>query len=67
MTPPPDRTRRSGPGAGPRVPDATPDRDDTPDRDATRIVCERCGTVMFDRHCKVVCPNCGYLRDCSDP
>ncbi|MEZ4417415.1 MAG: gamma carbonic anhydrase family protein [Gemmatimonadota bacterium] len=30
-------------------------------------VCERCGFSMYDRHCKVVCPNCGYLRDCSDP
>jgi len=29
--------------------------------------CERCGHDMYDRHCKVVCPNCGYLRDCSDP
>ncbi|MCA9736373.1 MAG: gamma carbonic anhydrase family protein [Gemmatimonadota bacterium] len=29
--------------------------------------CERCGFSMYDRHCKVVCPNCGYLRDCSDP
>ena len=29
--------------------------------------CERCGHTMYDRHCKVVCPNCGYLRDCSDP
>lgn len=30
-------------------------------------VCEICGTVMYDRHCKIACPNCGYLRDCSDP
>jgi len=30
-------------------------------------LCERCGFEMYDRHCKVVCPNCGYLRDCSDP
>ena len=29
--------------------------------------CERCGHDMYDRHCKVICPNCGYLRDCSDP
>lgn len=31
------------------------------------IICERCGAEMFDRHCKVLCPNCGYQRDCSDP
>ena len=30
-------------------------------------VCEICGTLMYDRHCKIVCPGCGYLRDCSDP
>ena len=30
-------------------------------------VCECCGTVMFDHNCKIVCPNCGYKRDCSDP
>jgi hypothetical protein len=29
--------------------------------------CERCATRMDDRHCKIVCPNCGYQRDCSDP
>lgn len=30
-------------------------------------VCELCGTTMYDHHCKIVCPNCGYKRDCSDP
>lgn len=30
-------------------------------------MCERCGAEMVERHCKIVCPNCGYLRDCSDP
>lgn len=29
--------------------------------------CEICGAVMFDHSCKIVCPNCGYRRDCSDP
>jgi len=29
--------------------------------------CEACGTVMYGLHCKIVCPNCGYKRDCSDP
>ncbi len=29
--------------------------------------CERCGGRMLDRHCKLVCLNCGYQRDCSDP
>ena len=29
--------------------------------------CEMCGTEMFSLHCKLICPNCGYRRDCSDP
>jgi ribosomal protein L37E len=29
--------------------------------------CECCGTRMFDHNCKIICPNCGYKRDCSDP
>jgi rubrerythrin len=29
--------------------------------------CELCGTTMYDHNCKIVCPNCGYKRDCSDP
>lgn len=29
--------------------------------------CERCGGPMLARHCKLVCMNCGYQRDCSDP
>ncbi len=29
--------------------------------------CELCGAEFFGLHCKLVCPNCGYRRDCSDP
>jgi carbonic anhydrase/acetyltransferase-like protein (isoleucine patch superfamily) len=29
--------------------------------------CDLCGGPALDRHCKVVCLNCGYQRDCSDP
>jgi ribosomal protein L37E len=29
--------------------------------------CEICGSKMYGLHCKLVCPNCGYHRDCSDP
>ncbi len=29
--------------------------------------CEVCGQEMYGLHCKFVCPNCGYRRDCSDP
>ena len=30
-------------------------------------VCERCGERMEERQCKILCPNCGHMRDCSDP
>ena len=30
-------------------------------------VCERCGEQMQERQCKILCPNCGHMRDCSDP
>jgi rubrerythrin len=29
-------------------------------------LCDRCGFEMFERNCKVVCPNCGSRYDCSD-
>ncbi len=29
--------------------------------------CELCGSEMFGLHCKLICSNCGYRRDCSDP
>ncbi len=28
--------------------------------------CERCGTVVIETYCKVLCTNCGYMRDCND-
>ena len=35
--------------------------------ESDRVVCELCGGPVLDRHCKVVCLNCGFQRDCSDP
>ena len=29
--------------------------------------CDCCGSTMVDAQCKVRCPNCGFLRDCTDP
>ena len=29
--------------------------------------CERCGHPVLERHCKLICANCGFQRDCSDP
>ncbi len=32
------------------------------------IHCDICDSVMhYDGSCKIVCGNCGYVRDCSDP
>lgn len=30
-------------------------------------LCDLCGSPMHEIHCKLVCPTCGYKRDCSDP
>ena len=29
-------------------------------------ICDRCGSVMYEKNCKVTCPNCGNRFDCSD-
>jgi predicted metal-dependent hydrolase len=29
-------------------------------------VCDRCGSEMYEKNCKVTCPNCGNRFDCSD-
>ena len=28
-------------------------------------ICDRCGHEMYERNCKVTCPNCGNRFDCS--
>ena len=28
--------------------------------------CPRCGEAMIETYCKVICTNCGYMRDCND-
>ncbi|HEX6588203.1 MAG TPA: glycine oxidase ThiO [Longimicrobiales bacterium] len=28
--------------------------------------CDLCGAQMYAVHCKLICPACGYKRDCSD-
>jgi hypothetical protein len=38
-----------------------------PPADDSAHVCERCGEPMEERKCKILCRNCGYYRDCSDP
>jgi len=29
--------------------------------------CWVCGGPASKRHCKIICPRCGFMRDCSDP
>ncbi|TAK11492.1 MAG: hypothetical protein EPO32_12190 [Anaerolineae bacterium] len=29
-------------------------------------ICDRCGSRMNEKNCKVSCPNCGNRFDCSD-
>lgn len=38
-----------------------------PPRRPDGLDCEICGARMYERSCKIICPNCGYTRDCSDP
>ena len=30
-------------------------------------LCDVCGGPTHELHCKIICRNCGYTRDCSDP
>jgi hypothetical protein len=30
-------------------------------------LCDLCGSPMLERHCRLICTQCGYQRDCSDP
>jgi hypothetical protein len=30
-------------------------------------ICWCCSGRTVMRHCKIVCTNCGFMRDCSDP
>jgi uncharacterized protein len=31
-----------------------------------KYMCDRCGHEMYEKNCKVTCPNCGNRFDCSD-
>jgi len=40
----------------------------SPDDEPTgTTLCDLCGGPMMEVHCKYVCVQCGYTRDCSDP
>lgn len=32
----------------------------------TKYICDRCGHEMYEKNCKITCPNCGNRFDCSD-
>jgi uncharacterized protein len=36
------------------------------DEEKRVYICDRCGSEMHERNCKVTCPNCGNRFDCSD-
>jgi len=50
--------------APPQEPAAAP-----PARPGTAAVpvCDLCGYPIRELHCKLICDQCGYTRDCSDP
>jgi len=31
-----------------------------------KYICDKCGHEMYEKNCKVTCPNCGNRFDCSD-
>jgi predicted metal-dependent hydrolase len=35
-------------------------------KEKKKYVCDRCGHEMYEKNCKVTCPNCGNRFDCSD-
>jgi len=52
-----------------RADDVAPEAPDPPPAPvATGIpLCDLCGSPMLERHCRLICTQCGYQRDCSDP
>ncbi len=57
--PPEPDTPRSEPDRVDFDPDYVPD---------APIFCDVCGSAMeYTASCKIICRNCGYTRDCSDP
>jgi hypothetical protein len=61
--------RRPGDDApeGSRPPSGSPPPPPPPDPGDRMVACDLCGEPVLERHCKMVCHNCGYTRDCSDP
>jgi exosome complex RNA-binding protein Csl4 len=54
--------------APPIVKDAEIETEATEDHTTTVpvVYCDRCGSPMIERSCKLMCRNCGSRMDCSD-
>lgn len=48
-------------------PDPEPPRKDELLQAILKPKCDLCGSMMVEWHCRMMCPMCGYQRDCSDP
>ena len=46
---------------------AVPERNDALLQSIIKPKCDLCGSLMVEWHCRMLCPACGYQRDCSDP
>jgi len=55
-------------------PRTAPEQRDPPDpsmgepapKGVIHLVCDRCGEIMYEIRCKIMCGNCGNRFDCSD-
>jgi len=67
MSAPGDPQPDSGGGPAPAEDQWTEDAPRSDGASAGPPVCDVCGAPMYERHCRIICPRCGYQRDCSDP
>jgi hypothetical protein len=56
-----------GPEHAPAPQERDPAPDDAPGSMPPGVHCDICGAPMYERHCRIICPQCGYQRDCTDP
>ncbi len=45
---------------------APSDKEERSEESKRVYLCDRCGSKMHERSCKIICPNCGNRFDCSD-
>lgn len=44
-----------------------PDTEEVPTTREPVVACDICGCEMTNFNCELICTNCGFRRDCSDP